>query len=70
MILVRPLTIPMIADCLNNTEKDILRAFRYWESEGLLTLERDEEGKIAGIELEKGSFYRRSQRGTSRVCTR
>lgn len=49
------LTIPMIADCLNNTEKDILRAFRYWESEGLLTLEKDEEGKIAGIELEKAA---------------
>ena len=27
-----------IADCLNLTENDILRALRYWESEGLLNL--------------------------------
>jgi len=26
------LTVSMIADCLNNTENDVLRAFRYWES--------------------------------------
>ena len=34
------LTISAIADSLDNTEKDILRAFRYWESEGLLSLEK------------------------------
>ena len=33
------LTITTIADCLNNTETDVLRAFRYWESAGLLLLE-------------------------------
>ncbi|MBO5460461.1 MAG: DnaD domain protein [Ruminococcus sp.] len=33
------LTPPAIADCLNLTENDILRALRYWESEGLLNLE-------------------------------
>ena len=47
------LTISTIADCLNNTENDILRAFRFWESEGLLSLEKDEEGRIIGIELER-----------------
>ena len=47
------LTIPMIADCLNNTENDILRAFRYWETEGLLMLEKDADGRITGIELQK-----------------
>ena len=47
------LTISMIADCLNNTENDILRAFRYWETEGLLRLEKDADGRIAGIELQK-----------------
>ena len=46
------LTISMIADCLNNTENDILRAFRYWESAGLLSLEKDEDGRITGIELQ------------------
>ena len=47
------ITISTIADCLNNTENDVLRAFRYWESEGLLSLEKDMDGKIIGIELER-----------------
>lgn len=47
------LTISMIADCLNNTENDILRAFRYWESEGLLNIDKDGEGRITGLELEQ-----------------
>ena len=55
------LTIPMIADCLNNTENDVLRAFRYWESTGLLRLERDSEGKITGIELQKITSARESK---------
>ena len=45
------LLFPGIADCLNNTENDILRAFRYWESNGLLKLEYDCEHTISGIEL-------------------
>ena len=47
------LTISMIADSLDNTEKDILRAFRHWESEGLLSLEKDADDQIVGISLEK-----------------
>lgn len=47
------LTVSTIADCLNNTEADILRAFRYWESAGLLLLEHDSEGRITGLELQK-----------------
>lgn len=54
------LTIPMIADCLNNTENDVLRAFRYWETAGLLRLERDEEDRITGIELQKMTSARKS----------
>ncbi|HJD47984.1 MAG TPA: DnaD domain protein [Candidatus Mediterraneibacter norfolkensis] len=54
------LTIPMIADCLNNTENDVLRAFRYWETSGLLHLERDEDGRITGIELQKMTSVRKS----------
>lgn len=45
------LTVSMIADCLNNTENDVLRAFRYWESTGLLRLTKDADGSISGIEL-------------------
>lgn len=47
------LTISMIADCLSNTENDILRAFRYWEKTGLLRAERDADGKIICLELQK-----------------
>ena len=47
------LTISKIADCLNNTENDILRAFRYWENTGLLSVERDADDKITGLELQK-----------------
>lgn len=50
------ITISTIADCLNNTEKDILRAFRYWESAGLLTVVRDSDDKITGLELRRTSF--------------
>jgi len=49
------LTIPMIADCLNNTENDVLRAFRYWETSGLLRLDR-----ITGIELQKMTSVKKS----------
>lgn len=54
------LTITTIADCLNNTENDVLRAFRYWESAGLLLLEKDSEGKITGLELQKTALTQTS----------
>lgn len=47
------LTISTIADCLDNTERDILRAFRYWESEGLLSMEKDADGRITCLALEQ-----------------
>lgn len=37
------LSISVIADKLECTEKDVQRAFTYWEKEGLLSLEMDEE---------------------------
>lgn len=40
-----------IADDLNHTENDVLRAFRYWESEGLISLTRDDSGEISEIVL-------------------
>lgn len=43
------LTISTIADCLENTEKDILRALKYWEKEGLITIEYDASEKVVGI---------------------
>lgn len=63
-----PLTISTIADCLNNTENDILRALRYWETEQLLTLNKDAEGMLIGIELEPTlSISARKQTDTQHV---
>lgn len=45
------LTVSAVADCLNNTENDILRAFKYWESKGLLQVECDAEGHVCELEL-------------------
>lgn len=50
------LTLTTIADCLDNTENDILRAFRYWEKKGLLRMEHDGEGRIIALELQKSPF--------------
>ena len=40
-----------MADTLMCTEKDIIRALRYWESEGLLTIQQDASGQPCGIAL-------------------
>lgn len=40
-----------LADCLENTEKDILRAIGYWEKMKLLSVKRDAEGNISSITL-------------------
>jgi len=45
------ISIPVIADCLNNTETDIIRAIKYWENQGLLTLDRDRDENIVNLEI-------------------
>ncbi len=40
-----------IADKFNHTEKDVLRALKYWESKNLLSLDYDENGSLNGIRL-------------------
>ena len=40
-----------IADRFNHTEKDVLRAFSYWEKQGLLTLDYDENKTLVGVHL-------------------
>ncbi|MDE6518445.1 MAG: DnaD domain protein, partial [Acetatifactor sp.] len=40
-----------IADKFNHTEKDVLRALRYWEKQKLLTLDFDEDKNLVGIHL-------------------
>lgn len=45
------LSISYMADYLENTEGDIVRALKYWEKEGLMTLEYDEARNVIGVEV-------------------
>ena len=49
------LTISKLADYLECTEKDIIRALNHWSNEGLLKIDYDESGTICGLTLGKGS---------------
>lgn len=49
------LTISKLADCLDCTEKDVLRALKYWSKTGLLKIDYDETGAICGISVGQGS---------------
>ena len=47
------LSVSTLADRFSNTEKDICRALRYWEKEGLLSIETDDRGAACGICLKE-----------------
>ena len=47
-----PLSVSMLADILDNTEKDIVRALNYWAKIGLITITCDANNCICGIALE------------------
>ena len=49
------LTISNLADCLECTEKDILRAFKHWSKVGLLKIDYDDGGTICGLAIGQGS---------------
>ena len=60
LYLLRCLTAPeagfgihVIADALEETEKDIIRALRYWEREGVLSLTWGEHEELRGIKLNR-----------------
>ncbi len=42
-------SISQLADCLDHTEKDVMRALTYWEKVGLLHLEYSPENELSGI---------------------
>ena len=46
-----PTSVSEIADKFNHTEKDVLRALKYWEKAQLLSLEYDESKSLTGIRL-------------------
>lgn len=45
----QPTGVSEMADYFNHTEKDILRALKYWEKKQLLALEYNEQGALQGI---------------------
>lgn len=47
-----PTSVSEIADKFNHTEKDVLRALKYWEKNRLLTLDYDENKVLTGIHLQ------------------
>ncbi|MCM1154471.1 MAG: DnaD domain protein [Roseburia sp.] len=44
-------SVSQIADMFNYTEKDVLRALKYWEKNKLLTLDFDENKNLTGVHL-------------------
>lgn len=46
-----PLSISFLADRLDDTEKDILRALNYWEKHQVIALQKNADGSIAHITL-------------------
>lgn len=46
-----PVTISSIADRLDDSEKDIVRALTYWEKVNLISLERDKNSEITSITI-------------------
>ncbi len=49
------LTISNLADCLECTEKDILRALKHWSKVGLLKIDYDDGGTICGLAIGQSS---------------
>ena len=49
-----------IADRFNYTEKDVVRALKYWEKQKLLTLNHDEDKNLVGIHIKDLSSERSS----------
>lgn len=47
------LSICGLADCLECTEKDVLRAFSHWSQEGLVKIDYDDAGNICGLSIGK-----------------
>ena len=53
-----------LADKFNYTEKDVQRALRYWETQGLMSLELDGAGQLVGIHMQD-IFPKKTARITS-----
>lgn len=58
-----------IADKFNHTEKDVVRALKYWEKQGLLSLDQDEDKNLVGIHIKDLSADKMSGRKARPAAT-
>ena len=54
-----PTSVPDLADKFNHTEKDVIRALKYWEKKGLISLEYDSAQNLSSIHMEEISSLRK-----------
>ncbi len=47
-----PTSVSALADKFNHTESDVIRALKYWEKKGLISLEYDASQNLTGIHME------------------
>lgn len=57
-----------IADKFNHTEKDVVRALKYWEKQKLLDLDFDERKNLVGIHMRDLNSDAASEGKTARPC--
>ncbi|MBO4457012.1 MAG: DnaD domain protein [Butyrivibrio sp.] len=55
-----PTSVSALADKFNHTEKDVIRALKYWEKKALITLEYDGADTLIGIHMEDLTTHRPS----------
>lgn len=60
-----PTSVSALADKFNHTEKDVIRALKYWEKKELISLEYDAIGNLTGIHMEDILSPTRSSRKRS-----
>ncbi len=54
-----PTSVPDLADKFNHTEKDVIRALKYWEKKGLISLEYDSAQNLSSIHMEELTSHKR-----------
>ena len=54
-------SVAALADMLDNAERDVVRALRYWKKQGLIAMTEDEAGEITEIRLLDIAAVRRAE---------
>ena len=52
-------SVPDLADKFNHTEKDVVRALKYWEKKGLISLEYDDAQNLTSIHMEDIAIHKK-----------